>query len=108
MLGNSNSSPEGQGAILRNAGLKVDVFVLVAMEARSGMDKDGRNAFELLLAQTENAVEGTVDATIIIGHHGGNLFIVTATGHALAELLDAMSGERERESTCINVVERAF
>lgn len=74
-----------QGAALRNAGLKMNMFVLVAMEASSGMDEDGRNAFELLLAKAKDPVECAIGTTSIVVHHGGNSFVVIATAHTLVK-----------------------
>jgi hypothetical protein len=68
---------------LRNAGLEVDMLVLVAMEARSSMDKDCRDTLGLFLVEAENTIECTVSSIIVFRHHGGNFIIVTTTAHAL-------------------------
>lgn len=81
-----NGNEEEERGILRNAGLKVDMFVLVTMKARSSMDEDCRNALEVFLTEAENAVECTIDTVFVFSHHGGNLFIVTATAHASVKL----------------------
>jgi hypothetical protein len=52
------------------------------MKTSSSVDKDCWNAFELPLTKAKNSVECTIDATSIVGHHGGNAFIVAATAHA--------------------------
>lgn len=69
-------------AVLRNAGLKMDMFVLVAVETSSSMDEYCRNAFGLLLTKAKNPVKCAIGTAIIIVHHGGNSFIVIATAHA--------------------------
>lgn len=61
----------------------MDMFVLVTVEAGSGMDKDGRNAFELLLTKAKDPVECAIGTTSIVVHYGGISFIVIATAHAL-------------------------
>lgn len=58
------------------------MFVLVAMEASSGMDEDGRNAFELLLTKAKNPVECAIGTTSIVVHYGEMSFMVIATAHA--------------------------
>lgn len=63
----------------------MDMFVLVAVEASSGMYEYRRNAFELLLAKAEDPVECAIDTTSIAVHHGGS-FIVIATAHTLVKL----------------------
>lgn len=63
----------------------MDMFVLVAVEASSGVDEDGWNAFELLLAKAEDPVECAIGTTSIVIHHGGS-FIVIATAHTLVKL----------------------
>lgn len=75
-----------QGAVLRNTGLKMDMFVLVAVEASSGVDEDCWNAFELLLTKAKNPVECAIGTTSIVVHHGGNSFIVIATAHTLVRI----------------------
>lgn len=74
-----------QGAALRNAGLKMDMFVLVTVEASSGMDEYRGNAFELLLTKAEDPVECAIGTTSIVIHHGGS-FIIIATAHTLVKL----------------------
>jgi hypothetical protein len=70
-------------AILRNAGLKMDMFVLVAVEASSGMDEYCWNAFELLLTKAKNPVECAIGTISVVVHHGGKSFVVIATAHTL-------------------------
>lgn len=59
------------------------MLVLVAMEARSGMDKDCWNTLGLFLTEAKDTIECTVSFVIVFRHYGGNLVIVTTTAHAL-------------------------
>lgn len=75
-----------QGAILRNAGLKMNMLILMTVEASSRVDEDCRDTFGLLLTKAKSTVECAIGTTSIIVHHGGKSFIVIATAHASARV----------------------
>ena len=53
------------------------MLVLVAVEAGAGVDEDCGHRL-LLLAEPEDAIEGTIGAVVVGGHHGGGGVMVGA------------------------------